>query len=156
MDSKIWVHLLYQGSKDTATLPPPLDRRSSTHASSHTPKVDITACSGVFAQVSHVPNQESGVMSLPHQDMFVVAETFCDVGTSSWALDNNFTWGHLVKTEWLVADVTAVRSLDRAECATYFGGYCGWACFWSNQVIFYCRGATLWCRNPLLSSNNFT
>ena len=30
---------------------------------------------------------------------------------------NNFTWGHLVKIEWLVADVTAVGSLDRAERA---------------------------------------
>ena len=29
----------------------------------------------------------------------------------------NFTWGHLGKIEWLVADVTAVGSLDRAECA---------------------------------------
>ena len=30
---------------------------------------------------------------------------------------NNFTKGHLVKIEWLVADMTAVRSLDRAERA---------------------------------------
>ena len=30
---------------------------------------------------------------------------------------NKFTRGHLVKIEWLVADVTAVGSLDRAECA---------------------------------------
>ena len=30
---------------------------------------------------------------------------------------NNVTQGHLVKIEWLVADVTAVGSLDRAECA---------------------------------------
>ena len=30
---------------------------------------------------------------------------------------DNFTQGHLVKKEGLVADVTAVRSLDRAECA---------------------------------------
>ena len=48
----------------------------------------------------------------------------------------NFIWGHLVKTEWLVADVTVVRSLDRAECATYFGGVCGWACFWPNRGHF--------------------
>ena len=30
---------------------------------------------------------------------------------------NNFTQGHLVKIEWLVADVTAVGSPDRAERA---------------------------------------
>ena len=30
---------------------------------------------------------------------------------------NNFTWGHLEKIEWLVADVTAVGSLERAERA---------------------------------------
>ena len=30
---------------------------------------------------------------------------------------NNSTQGHLVKIEWLVADVTAVGSLDRAERA---------------------------------------
>ena len=28
---------------------------------------------------------------------------------------SKFTEGHLVKIEWLVANVTAVRSLDRAE-----------------------------------------
>ena len=30
---------------------------------------------------------------------------------------NNVTLGHLVKIEWLVVDVTAVGSLDRAERA---------------------------------------
>ena len=30
---------------------------------------------------------------------------------------SKFTQGHLVKIEWLVADVTAVGSLDRAERA---------------------------------------
>ena len=29
----------------------------------------------------------------------------------------SFTLGHSVKIQWLVTDVTAVRSLDRAECA---------------------------------------
>ena len=29
---------------------------------------------------------------------------------------NNFTSGHLLKIEWLVTDVTAVGSPDRAEC----------------------------------------
>ena len=40
-----------------------------------------------------------------------------------------------MKIEWLVADVTAVGSLDRAKCAI-LGGDCGWACFWPIQVIF--------------------
>ena len=30
---------------------------------------------------------------------------------------NNFTQGHLAKIEWLIADVTAVRPLERAEHA---------------------------------------
>ena len=30
---------------------------------------------------------------------------------------NNFSWGHLVKIEWSVADVTAVGSLDRVKRA---------------------------------------
>ena len=28
---------------------------------------------------------------------------------------NNFTWGHVLKIEWLVASLTAVRSLARVE-----------------------------------------
>ena len=32
---------------------------------------------------------------------------------------NNFTLGHLVTIEWLVADVTAVGSLDKAKRAIY-------------------------------------
>ena len=28
---------------------------------------------------------------------------------------NNFTWGHLLKIEWLVIDITAVGSPDKAE-----------------------------------------
>ena len=70
------------GGKDTATLPP-WTVAPPRPPSSHTPKVNITECSGVFAQVSHVPNQESGVMSLRHQDIFVVAKPLFDVGTSS-------------------------------------------------------------------------
>ena len=30
---------------------------------------------------------------------------------------NIFTYGHVVKIEWLIAEVTAVGSLDRAERA---------------------------------------
>ena len=45
-----------------------------------------------------------------------------------------------MKIERLVADVTAVGSLDKAELTSHIIG----------------RGATLWCRNPLLSADNFT
>ena len=47
---------------------------------------------------------------------------------------NNFTWGHLVKMELLVADVTSVRSLDRAKRAIL--GVIVAGCLWPIQVIF--------------------
>ena len=40
-----------------------------------------------------------------------------------------------MKIEWSAADVTAVDSLDRAECAIV-GGDFDWACFLTIQVIF--------------------
>ena len=60
-----------------------------------------------------------------------------------------------MKIDWLVADVTVVGSLDRAQRAILggivaghvFGAKSGHICGW---------GATLWCRNPLFSSNKFT
>ena len=59
-----------------------------------------------------------------------------------------------MKKEWLVANVTAVKSLDRADNAI-FGGY--WlGVILANPGHICGRGATLLCRNPLLSSNNFT
>ena len=67
----------------------------------------------------------------------------------------NFTWGHLVKIKWLVTDVTAVGSLDRAECAI-LGVVCGWACFWPIQVIFVVGEPLCGVGTPVLSSNNFT
>ena len=48
---------------------------------------------------------------------------------------DEFTEGHSVKIEWLLADVTAVGSLDRAERAI-LGADFGWACFWPIQIIF--------------------
>ena len=60
-----------------------------------------------------------------------------------------------MKIEWLVADVTAVGSLDRAECAI-LGGDCGWAYFWPIQVIFVVAAPLRGVGTPLLSSNNFT
>ena len=59
-----------------------------------------------------------------------------------------------MKIEWLVTDVTAVGSLDRAECAIL--GVILAEVFFVNPGHFCGRGTTLWCRNPLLSSNNFT
>ena len=40
-----------------------------------------------------------------------------------------------MKLEWLVADVTAVGSFDRAKRAI-LGGIFDWVCFWPIQVIF--------------------
>ena len=40
---------------------------------------------------------------------------------------NNFNYGHLMKIEWLVNDLTAVRSLD--EQNVLFWGDFGWAVF---------------------------
>ena len=67
---------------------------------------------------------------------------------------NNFTLGHLLKIEWLVTDVTAVRSTDRAKTNTlriFFG------VFWPIQAAFICGGgAILWSGNLFLSPINFT
>ena len=49
---------------------------------------------------------------------------------------NTLTWGHWTKIEWFVADVAAVESPDRAECAMYFGGDFCRAFFWPIQVVF--------------------
>ena len=54
----------------------------------------------------------------------MVGESLCDICRKLLLSSNNFTSGHLVKIEWLVAGVTPVRSLDRAKCATCFGGDC--------------------------------
>ena len=49
---------------------------------------------------------------------------------------NNFTWGHLMKIEWLVTDVTAVGSPAKTECAILVGGDLGWVCFWPIPAVF--------------------
>ena len=55
----------------------------------------------------------------------------------------------------MVADVTAVGSLDRAKCAILGVILAGRVLV--NPDHFCGRGATMWCRTPLLSSNyNFT
>ena len=46
----------------------------------------------------------------------MVGEPLFDIGTPLLS-PNNFTQGHSMKTEWLVTDVTAIESRDRAERA---------------------------------------
>ena len=59
-----------------------------------------------------------------------------------------------MKIEWLVTDLTAIRSPGRAERAIWGVGWLG--VFLVNPGHICGRGATLWCRNPLWSSENFT
>ena len=40
-----------------------------------------------------------------------------------------------MKIEWLVTDLTSVRSPDRADCAI-LGMILGWALFWPIQAVF--------------------
>ena len=60
-----------------------------------------------------------------------------------------------MKIEWLVTNVTAVRSPDRAERASLKVVLAG-RFFWTNSGRICGRGVTLWCGNTILSSNNFT
>ena len=60
-----------------------------------------------------------------------------------------------MKIEWLVADVTAVGSLDRAKHAIFRTDVC-WACILLIQVMFVVReplcgvGTPSWALIPLL------
>ena len=67
---------------------------------------------------------------------------------------NNYSQGHLVKMEWLIPNVMAVGSPGRAERA--ISGVFVTGRVFGQSRSFCGRGATLWCTNPLLSSNNFT
>ena len=49
---------------------------------------------------------------------------------------NNVTKGHLVKIEWLVADVTAVGILDRAEGAI-LGIIVAWPVFVQSRSVLW-------------------
>ena len=40
-----------------------------------------------------------------------------------------------MKIEWLIANMTANESSDRAECA-FFGGDFALVCFWPIKVVF--------------------
>ena len=64
---------------------------------------------------------------------------YCGQGATLWRrnpllITINFTYGHLLKIERLVTDVTAVRSPDIATF--YLGGDFGWALFWLIQAVF--------------------
>ena len=84
---------------------------------------------------------------------------FCGQGATLWAMNpllssNNFTLGHLTKIEWLITNVTAIGSpgwAKRAILGVILAGV-----FLANSGHICGRWATLWCRNLLLSSNNFT
>ena len=58
-----------------------------------------------------------------------------------------------MKIYWLIADLTAVGSLDRAERAIL--GVILAERFLANSGRTCDRDATLWCRNHLLSPNKF-
>ena len=73
-------------------------------------------------------------MFLAFQAVIVVGEPLCDVGTP-FLSSNNFTQGHLLKTEWLISDVMAVGSPDRTKRAI-LGMIFARCFFWSIQATF--------------------
>ena len=62
------------------------------------------------------------------QAAIMVGESLCDLGILSWALCNNCTYDHSMNMKWLVANVTAVESPDRAERAI-LEVILAWRCF---------------------------
>ena len=83
---------------------------------------------------------------------------FCAQGATLWCKNpllspNNFTLGHLLKTEWLVDDVHTCW-VPWESGSWYFGDDFGR--FLATSGRFCVRVTTLWSRNPLLSLNNFT
>ena len=56
----------------------------------------------------------------------------------------------------MVTNVTFAASPDRGECAMVILGVILAGCFLVNSGHFCGRGATFWCKNPLLRPNNFT
>ena len=68
---------------------------------------------------------------------------------------NKFTQGHLTKIKWLVANLRVFGSPDKAEHAIFWVILAG-RFFFADSGCISGRGATLSCRNPLLSSNKFT
>ena len=83
---------------------------------------------------------------------------FCGWGAIFWCRNplsssDNFTYGHLKKTKWLVSNVIAIGSPGRAERAILGDILAGRVFAGLGHVCG--RWATLWCRNLLLSSSNF-
>ena len=74
---------------------------------------------------------------LPIQAVFVVDESICDVGAQSWALttllrvifNENKAVGHRCNS----------CRITWQSRTCYFGGDCGWACFWPIQASFVAR-----------------
>ena len=66
---------------------------------------------------------------------------------------NNFTLVHLVKIEWLVANVIAVESHDRAGHAILRVIVAAFVLGQSRSFLWLL--SLLWCRKPLLSPNDF-
>ena len=60
-----------------------------------------------------------------------------------------------MKIEWLVTNVTAVRTPDRAERAI-LGVILAGLCFWSIQAVFVVGEPLCDVENPLLSLSDFT
>ena len=58
----------------------------------------------------------------------MAGEPLCRVGTPCWALIHTFTEDDLVKTEWLVTDVTAVGSLTEQDVLF-------WEWFWLGNFL---------------------
>ena len=69
----------------------------------------------------------------PIQDIFVVAEPLCGVGTPSWALVSLL--GSFSENGVVGCRCDSYRIPWQSQTC-YFGGVCGWACFWPIQVIF--------------------
>ena len=87
----------------------------------------------------------------PIQAAFVGGEPLCDLGIPSWALITIFRviWWKLRR--WLQMKYLSGPLPDRN--VTLWGDS---GCFLANSGHYCGRGATLWCRSPLLSPNNFT
>ena len=82
---------------------------------------------------------------------FVVGEPLCDVGITFWALIPFL--GSLIENRV----VHCQRNIYRGHWQSGTWCFCGYfGRFFAISGHFCGRGGTLWCRNPLLSPNNFT
>ena len=67
----------------------------------------------------------------------MVGEPLCDVGTPLVS-PNKSSWVNLLKIKWVIANVTAVGSPNRAERAI-LGRILAGALFWIVQAVFVVR-----------------